>query len=132
MDGFSSSAILVIILNTGRLYRCMQHSSLPTLCGSNTRVCSSLPYFFSSYFFSCVNSRPSWFYKMCMQLGTSVPEACCSFSSGKERVALSCPAFISFFPPSLYQEDLWTLFFCVKIPPAFLLPCLDEERGVCL
>lgn len=41
MDGFSSLANL-FILNTSKLYRCMQHTSLPTVCGTNTRVCSSL------------------------------------------------------------------------------------------
>lgn len=60
MDGFSSLANL-FILNTSKLYRCMQHTSLPTVCGTNTRVCSSL---FILFF-----SHPSWFTKCACSLG---------------------------------------------------------------
>lgn len=62
MNGFIL-LVNLLISSTSKLYKYMQHTSWPTVCGTNTFILVS---FFSSVLF----------YKMCMQLGT-VPESCC-------------------------------------------------------
>lgn len=93
MDGFSSLANL-FILNTSKLYRCMQHTSLPTVCGTNTRVCSSL---FILFFL--------------IRLGLQNVHAVQDRS--RDMLApLDCMkewlAFVVFNLFFLYREDLWT------------------------